>query len=75
MKWNPIETAPKNGEWLILYNEEMDFVTNGYYASFDGGKPVLYVRDGFKEAENEFTHWMIMPEADTYKGETDGNNT
>lgn len=53
--WRPIETAPKDGTWVILGDKErvvMGFW--GSYGTWDDGD--------FHDDLGEFTHWQPLPE-------------
>ena len=70
MKWQPIETAPKGVEWILL----------GYYPEYmrgkcQGGKPAIAYYDCLKNVWMECcgrslctsgtfspTHWMPLPD-------------
>jgi hypothetical protein len=66
-KWQPIETAPKNGTWILLYEYQeptgVDYFDNwcpsiqqGRYDEYDGWKKCSEYSIGFKP-----THWMPLP--------------
>lgn len=71
MEWQPIETAPKGTDWLLL----------GYYPDYmegkcQGGKPIIAYWDGSTwvdacgrklRGSGNFspTHWMSIPPAPT----------
>lgn len=65
MQWQPIETAPKDGDWLILMST-VEGVTVGYWGPtyFDmDEKWVQYNhRSDYIEVEGDVTHWMPLPE-------------
>ena len=63
MNWQPIETAPKDGGTMILWEPSLnDKVTTGYWY-----KNILSWRDGDWWIEGgqitgQPTHWMPFPE-------------
>ena len=75
MDWQPIETAPKDGEsWIIAWDGKLvlpliwhdadEFETYTGWCSgskYWGG--TLY--DGVNEVSQQPTHWMPLPEAHT----------
>ena len=75
MNWQPIETAPKDGRWILLYANNRQFekyrcsiavakwhTWNGYGADEIG----WYVSDEncheFTREVHDPTHWMPLPE-------------
>ena len=59
-KWQPIETAPKDGTWILLYDEQ-DVIEVGWWESFDcpgGGAMIGWCVDRVTHP----THWMPLPE-------------
>ena len=58
MKWQPIETAPKDGFHYLLYAPELQFV--GFWAK--GCEHWCYVAPGCPVAPTQPTHWMPLPE-------------
>lgn len=55
--WQPIETAPKDGTWILLLHENHSTPTVGRW--IDGG---WFSDDGLKWPS---THWMPLPAAPT----------
>ena len=70
--WQPIETAPKDGRWLLVYcpdgsNSYNDdpplFVTTAFFDSeWRGGVWYHHYDDGVGHYLQP-THWMPLPEA------------
>ena len=63
--WQPIETAPKDGQWLILYTL-IGGVQCGYWGgTYFGRDPdwIQYAHRGDLEPiDGVPTHWMPLPE-------------
>jgi len=64
--WKPIDTAPKNGDWIILYYPSYisEKVTP---ARFVDDPAVGYIWEGvdgysYPNGEDSPTHWMPLPE-------------
>ena len=72
-EWQPIETAPKDGTWILLSGGNIDYGwDNGERPPAVVGQYVLFHRKGswqfawydggyYGEYENP-THWMPLPE-------------
>ena len=64
MKWKPIETAPKNGEFMILASHGIPWPAygqaDGVYSRAHGK-----VNDPSDRFSLKVTHWMPMPEPPT----------
>ena len=64
MSWQPIETAPKDGEAVLLWcpadEDWQSFVTSGWYESgiFDRR---WYACTDEQPMEPQPTHWMPLP--------------
>ena len=57
MKWQPMDTAPKNGKDILIFNDGL--IRIGFYdAARDG---VWSVWQGRAQASP--THWMPLPDA------------
>ena len=71
MDWQLIETAPKNGEWLLLYGDGVGFMQCafiGYWGKCNSIDPLkfgdeLAWRRTFGGDTTRPTHWMHLPEA------------
>lgn len=68
--WQPIETAPKDGRWIIVYGES-NSICNTAFASYrpgdrqfnNGSSWHVYGPFGnWMVAGHKFTHWMPLPE-------------
>jgi hypothetical protein len=65
--WQPIETAPKDGEWIIVYDANYDHSSSSYLIAY-WHKP-LKVWAGKPNSKGRFplwenaTHWMPLPPA------------
>ena len=72
MEWQPIETAPKDGSWLLVSNAEKDGAWIARYYEFypSGYKPdnpwfsLMLNHDGLPNPRGSSfpTHWMPLPE-------------
>lgn len=69
MEWLPIETAPKDGSWLLLY-EDADIPVCGYWHVIDehdfSWSGWTYADVLLAEVRPEGvrpTHWMPLPES------------
>jgi len=59
MEWQPIETAPKDGAWLLLYWVTMPITLYPFCAFWDDG----WWHPSFRDYGEVFpTHWMPLPE-------------
>lgn len=64
--WQPIETAPKDGTWVILARSN-DAVGPNYWTDYWIGSDI---QDWAKSTlSNPPTHWMPLPAAPTPQGE------
>ena len=58
MIWKPIETAPKEGQHLLLWRNDICFC--GYYSGFRGGSWIVNA-EGLPVIEPPPTHWRDLP--------------
>ncbi len=64
MKWQTIETAPKDGRRVLLYIQEVDFIVVGFFGlsarDYEGGEKW---REGWSHEEIEPSHWaeLMLP--------------
>lgn len=64
-QWQPIETAPKDGEWVIIYDDQYRHSHASYLISHWHGS--LKVWAGRSNSQGRFatwdeaTHWMPLP--------------
>jgi uncharacterized protein YaeQ len=62
--WQPIETAPKDGEkilaWLVTSCGSIGFVDTLYWCSDD--EPERWLNTHADEVYSTPTHWMPLPE-------------
>lgn len=65
--WQPIETAPKDGTWVILFTPAG--VQCGYWGGSYFGRDMAWLqyahRSDYEEVEGVPTHWMPLPEPPT----------
>lgn len=67
--WQPIETAPKNGTWVILFLDGIGRSICAYYSEA-AGKWVDTWCAYINERPYNASHWMPLPEPPTEdKGE------
>jgi hypothetical protein len=60
--WQPIETAPRDGRWLLVYSDRADRDTKGYFGL------ERWLADMWCDSEEQScgpTHWMPLPEPPT----------
>lgn len=65
MTWQPIETAPKDGTWLLLgqfSDSDTDDYCHGVAHWHDGGWTDGYQPDWYWRGAFEPTHWQPLPE-------------
>lgn len=67
-KWQPIETAPKDGTSVLLFKQSMDFKIRGY-GYWEGGDSFVsgWISKGFDDTFGNLglanpSHWMPLPE-------------
>ena len=70
-EWQPIETAPKDGTWVLVCGNGWDVMMASY--SYDGriGRGYFWGPtewDDYELAEQQPTHWMPLPEPPENKG-------
>lgn len=62
--WQPIETAPKDGTWIILFSS-VEGVVPGYwgptYFDYDEKWIQYSHRTDYQDIEGDITHWMPLP--------------
>lgn len=70
MKWQPIETAPKNGTYVLLAGDSgyigtpLRVAVCRHDAEYRPRSPwVDYAGDAFTDSGAPATHWMPLPEA------------
>lgn len=71
MKWQPIETAPKDGTHFDVWSSSGERYAKCKYGNFRGEKDLCWWRDVPFNKDGEwvrlnvsmFTHWMPLPEA------------
>ena len=61
-KWQPIETAPKDGTDIIAYGLSMGMIIVGYDDKAKHPKFPWATDDGPQYNAHAFTHWMPLPE-------------
>ncbi len=59
MKWQPIETAPKDGMFIYAMPKDDKWGIGLAYRNVSGGWSCAY---GDREAPRKATHWMPLPE-------------
>lgn len=57
-EWQPIETAPKDGTRVLIYDTDMPEITT---AEFESGCWWVYSRE-YQAYPQDVTHWMCLPE-------------
>lgn len=66
--WQPIETAPKDGTFVLLLEEDGDPVI-GAFVDFKGKEPSGYHNGWFDNISGQYeitpTHWMPLPDPPT----------
>ncbi|MEC3912356.1 DUF551 domain-containing protein [Sphingobium sp. CR2-8] len=80
-EWRPIETAPKDGTWVLIYAPDLEIgVTMGCYyreeernsesGRFVGGEWTGAEWDGAVSGYLRPTHWRPLPDAPQQKADT-----
>ena len=64
--WQPIETAPKDGEWFLAYwpecaPEDRYLATKWCVSDIDGDCWLDHAEQAYDDTQP--THWMPLPEA------------
>ncbi len=57
--WRPIDTAPKDGTWVLVYLEDSSLGVHVYPASF--GR-IAMIGHSFAFDMPKPTHWMPLPQ-------------
>ena len=58
--WQPIETAPKDGTWILVYTPENEEFKGGHSVATWAMNTWIY--DGMCPEEWPPTHWMPLPQ-------------
>lgn len=61
--WRPIASAPKNGTWLLLWNDNTMFV--GFWQALRGSRSgwmLTEPAEALLDSRFQPTHWMPLPE-------------
>jgi hypothetical protein len=66
MKWKPIKSVPKKGEFVLIYNpcggEWWKGESGVYIAQYDRkSKAFVVMRDDVRDFVYEPSHWMPLP--------------
>lgn len=63
-EWKTIDTAPKNGEFILLFSPEMEMRSSfGFYDEDEGSFKIIEWDSGYSFCNP--THWMPLPDAPT----------
>jgi hypothetical protein len=70
MMWKPIETAPRDGQWVLLcggdikYRWDGDTIPQSVVGQFDGndGWQFAWYDSGYYGVYETPTHWMPLPQ-------------
>lgn len=63
-EWQPIETAPRDGSWFIVYIPDNPMVWGNYELSAwmkVGNEPGYFCQTDVSEELEGATHWMPLP--------------
>jgi hypothetical protein len=60
-EWQPIETAPRDGDWFLVWNPNSNMCWGCYDMSAWTGDNGGYFMEQDTSEEAEFTHWMPLP--------------
>jgi len=65
VSWQPIETAPKDGTWILVWKHDYDCPMSAQWGLLDIN-PNKYTGmkgwSGYGYIFSDVTHWMPMPE-------------
>ena len=65
MKWQTIETAPKNGQPVLVFTDEFK-ITSAQYDTRYLWWEILVPSEGYRDSDCVTpTHWMPLPEPPT----------
>lgn len=70
--WQPIETAPKDGTVVILFNPDWDSVVSGRWTYSHRHQRELWALSGDAFIDPAPTHWMPVPPAPQTGATTEG---
>lgn len=76
-EWQPIETAPKDGTWILVWGEDFDCPMSAQWSLLDINPNSTTFENGwvgYGYIFHDLTHWMPLPQAptqpqDSVKGE------
>jgi len=68
MSWHPIETAPRDGTWFLVYRKDGGVVVACRHNPSSRTDEILSVPGRYAQVET--THWMPLPPPP--QGEDDG---
>lgn len=67
MEWQPIETAPKDGSWVVIlvYEESADWCKDDYPNGVPYAEVSRYADEGYWQSDSIYspTYWMPLPAA------------
>ena len=76
MEWLPIESAPKDGTWVLLcggktteeldsfgdiYQEDINRPVVAKWLAYESGWVICYWDIGWRDGYNNPSHWAILP--------------
>jgi hypothetical protein len=59
--WRPIETAPKDGSWILLIDDLGECEVASWVGIFDDWRNTKRINTPLSREKAKITHWMPLP--------------